>query len=62
MASIKLSPNNFLRNTAKSSNKIKLKIVGGIVNGNIGEVITPPTADASLDFSSENNSQYIPVI
>lgn len=60
MIKIKSSTNN----AAKNTNTIKFNKWKGVVNGNIFETTPYPTAgcEISLDFSCEDNSQYIGVI
>lgn len=55
----KIKKENLLVNFAKTKNKVKLQIYGGIVTGNIIETAPEPIG---LDFSYASNSQYIPVI
>lgn len=57
--------NNTLRNIVKSSNNIKLNMHKGVLDGNIIKdpiVLFEECPQGRLDFSCENNSQYIPLI
>ena len=60
---------NSLVNTAKSSNKIKINVYSGLMNGNIIEKPIQLEAQIpveceinSLDFSCPENSQYLGAI
>lgn len=57
--------NNTLRNVIKSSNKIKLNIYQGAINGNIikEEIkLFTECEQNAFDFQCEINSQYIPLV
>ena len=52
-----------LYNTIKTSNRIKLRMHEGILTGNIIEEKPKETClYNSLDFSCQENSQYIPAV
>lgn len=62
---IKVSPQGTGTSTAKNINKIKINVYKGVTNGNIFPVTAYPASGSfeySLDFSSEENSFYIPVV
>jgi hypothetical protein len=57
--------NSSINNAAKNTNTIKFNKWKGVVNGNIFEPTPYPTGagcEIRLDFSCEDNSQYIGVI
>lgn len=56
--------NSSIKNAAKNTNTIKFNKWKGVVNGNIFDPTPYPTAgcEIQLDFSCEDNSQYIGVI
>lgn len=64
MATIKLEKENFITSTAKSSFAVQVSLFNSQIKGNIFTVeILPPSAyEPSLDFSIEENSQYLPLI
>ena len=53
-------------NSAKSVNKISVSVYKGTLSGNIIPTIpiipTPAICDNNLDFSCQDNSEYIPLI
>lgn len=60
--------NNIINNVGKANNKINLNMYKGALNGNIIEqpIITESALEClsplSLDFSCQENSQYINVL
>lgn len=57
--------NNSTNNVGKNTNTIKFNKWKGVVNGNIFEPTPYPEVtgcEISLDFSCEDNSQYIPLL
>ncbi len=58
----KLSPNNITRTTIKNENGINFNSYRGVINGNIFPKTPISGCEIKLDFSCEDNSQYIPVV
>lgn len=61
-----ISKNDILRNTILGKTKIKLNMHDGVMRGNIidtpSEEVSSVCLQNALDFSCEENSQYIPAI
>ena len=66
MTSIKLKKESTTTNTAKGTFKAKVDFFKGNITGNMIDeqpvVSTSPCAVQSLDFSCQDNSQYVPLI
>lgn len=60
----KISKTNLFNSSCKIISTIKFNLYKGINNGNIFPPTPYPseTCEIKLDFSCEDNSQYIPVI
>lgn len=59
------SKSDTISNITRTTNKIKLKINGGVLTGNIISdplFLIPTCQSETLDFSCDNNSQYVPII
>lgn len=54
---------NILKNNAKSSNKVFLRMYKGVLTSNIIDTINKENiCIESLDFSCADNSQYLPLV
>lgn len=66
MSTFKIAQTDTFINTAKSKQNIKLYLKDNVFYGNIIEPppVIPPIVgcDLQLDFSCEDNSQYVPLI
>jgi hypothetical protein len=64
----KFEKDDIIHNVLITNPKITFKIFRGNIYSNLDivaksqEVVTPGTYEAKLDFSDDNNSQYIPLI
>ncbi len=67
MATFKLNTTNNLKSTAKSSSFVKITLTGGTITDSStyiapAQVLPIPQVEISLDFSSLENSSYLPLI
>jgi hypothetical protein len=57
-----LQQKNILKNNIKSKNSIEVSFYKGKIESNLTETPASVCAIVGLDFTCEDNSQYIPVI